>query len=140
MWECEHTNPAMFKEVQTEFAATWKACDANNDGVLVKREFKEFLRAHNDNMKKRLGQSNKGDDQEDDKWYEAYNMLSPNREGISMDDFACARDIIREIMIKKAFEGLAEKAVGRMMKYKPETRKKIMEAMQSEEKNPAMFK
>jgi len=45
-------------------------------------------------MRKRLGECEKGDSIEDDKWYEAYNMLSPNREGVSMDDFACAKDIL----------------------------------------------
>lgn len=80
---------------------------------------------HNENMKKRLGESNKGDDNEDDKWYEAYNMLNPNKEGVTMEDFKEAREIIRELMAKKVFEPLAEKAMKRMSRYKPETKAKI---------------
>ena len=32
---------------------------------------------HNDNMKRRWGESVKGNDKEDEKWYSAYDMLSP---------------------------------------------------------------
>ena len=48
-------------------------------------------------------------------------MISPNREGVSMDDFANGRDMTRTIMNKNVFTDLAGKAMDRMRKYKPET-------------------
>jgi Ca2+-binding EF-hand superfamily protein len=139
MMEAEYNNPDMFKDIMTEFIATWKACDANKDGKLVKSEFKDFMCRNNENVKKRIGESAKGDDMEDDKWYEAYNMLNPNKEGVTMEDFKTAREIIRETMAKKVFEPLAKKAMARMTKYKDETKAKIGEYMKAEEENPALF-
>jgi Ca2+-binding EF-hand superfamily protein len=139
MMEAEYNNPDMFKDIMTEFIATWKACDANKDGKLVKSEFKDFMCRNNENVKKRIGESAKGDDMEDDKWYEAYNMLNPNKEGVTMEDFKTAREIIRETMAKKVFEPLAKKAMMRMTKYKDETKAKIGEYMKAEEENPALF-
>ena len=67
-------------------------------------------------------------------------MISPNREGVSMDDFANGRDMTRTIMNKNVFTDLAGKAMDRMRKYKPETQKKIREYMMAEDENPALFK
>ena len=139
MMEAEYNNPDMYKEIMTEFISTWRDCDTNKDGKLVKSEFKNFMNRNNENIKRRIGESAKSDDHEDDKWYEAYNMLNPNKEGVTMEDFKAARDIIRETMAKKVFEPLAKKAVQRMSKYKDETKAKIGEYMKAEEENPALF-
>jgi len=139
MMEAEYNNPDMFKDIMTEFISTWRNCDENKDGKLVKSEFKNFMCRNNENIKKRIGESAKGDDHEDDLWYEAYNMLNPNKEGVTMEDFKAAREIIREHMAMKVFEPLAKKAMQRMSRYKPETKAKIGEYMKAEEENPKLF-
>jgi hypothetical protein len=65
------------------------------------REFKTFMKKNNANLMKRWGESVKGTDKEDEKWYNAYNMLTPSKEGVSMDDFYTAKDILRKIMAFK---------------------------------------
>lgn len=47
MMEAEFNNPDMFKDIMTEFISTWKECDANKDGKLVKSEFKNFMVRNN---------------------------------------------------------------------------------------------
>lgn len=60
--KAEDNNPPLFREMMTEFKATWTACDKNKDGVLNEEEFKDFANKHNENMKKRWGESTKGDE------------------------------------------------------------------------------
>lgn len=99
--EAEQKHPELFQEVMTEFIRTWKQSDTNADGLLNMREFKTFVKKHNENMKRRWGESVKGTEKEDEKWYNAYNMLSPMKEGVSMDDFMTAKDMLTKIMAFK---------------------------------------
>ena len=99
----EGANPALYQEIRTEFLATWKIADANADGVLDCNEFKVFVEKHNENMKKRLGQSEKGDEREDEKWFEAYNSINPSCMGVSLECFETGKDMIMEIMRRKGF-------------------------------------
>jgi len=80
---------------------TWKQSDSNADGLLNMKEFKTFMKKNNENMKKRWGESVKGTRKEDEQWYGAYNLMTPGKEGVSMDDFHSARDILRRIMAMK---------------------------------------
>jgi len=137
--QADKFNQDLFMEIMMEFMTTFKECDANKDGKLVRSEFKNFMNRNNDNMKKRIGSDTKGDSTEDDKWYDAYNMLNPNYEGVKMEDFKTAQDIIMDLMVKKFFTVLAMKAMMRMTRYKPETKAKIAEYMRAEEENPALF-
>ena len=52
----------------------------------------------NENNKKRYGESEKGDDKEDEMWYEAYNCLTPGKEGVSPDDMKQGRKIMMTMM------------------------------------------
>jgi len=74
----EEENPALFAEMMKEFKDTWTKCDKNKDGVLNMEEFADFSNQHNENMKKRWGESTKGDKEEDMMWFFAYDMLSHN--------------------------------------------------------------
>ena len=139
MMRAQYDDPALWEELKQEFMRIWKESDANADGVLDMAEFKVFVSKYNDAMKARNGEAEKGDEREDEKWYEAYNLLSPNKEGVSMVDFRTGRDMFREAMIKIRMEPLIEKAMQRMSSYKKETQAKIGEYMQAEEKNPDLF-
>jgi hypothetical protein len=80
-------------------------------------------------------------------WYQAYNKLTPEREGISLLDFkageainsAVGAEIMRD-MAKVMFEPLTTAAIKRMMRLKDEAKAKMMETMQAEYNNPALFK
>ena len=78
-------------------------------------------------MKKRLGESRKGDEREDEKWFAAYNSLNPMSPGISMEDFETGRDIIMGIMQRKSFMKLLGGFMERMRKYSKETQAKYRE-------------
>lgn len=90
-------------------------------------------------MKRRWGESVKGTAKEDEKWYQAYNLLTPQTEGVSMDDFHTAKDILRKIMAMKQFEPLMKTGMERMMTYSKDTQAKMMEAFDAEAKNPALW-
>jgi hypothetical protein len=72
-------------------------------------------------MQKRWGESNKGDEREDEKWFEAYNIINPNVNGVSIECFREGREIIQNIMRRKGFEGLMDKAMGRFQKFSKAT-------------------
>ena len=111
--QAEFNNPALFKEIMDEFMMVWRQADANNDGNLDLNEWKVFVEKYNACMQKRWGESTKGDEREDEKWFEAYNTINPNVNGISIECFREGREMIQEIMRRKGFEGLMEKALGR---------------------------
>ena len=96
--KAEEENPALFAEMMAEFKNTWTVCDKNKDGVLNLEEYKDFAVKFNETMKKRWGESTKGDDAEDEMWYFAYNMLSSNQNGISLMDFKKGRKMLMEII------------------------------------------
>jgi hypothetical protein len=102
-------------------------------------EFKVFVGKYTEAMKARNGEAEKGDEREDEKWFEAYNMLTSMTEGISMADFGTGLKIFREHVIKIRMEPLIEKVMQRMASYKKDTQVKIGEYMQAEEKNPDLF-
>jgi len=137
--EAEEKNPRLYLQYMAEFAATWKASDANKDGLLNCKEFKTFMTKHNDNMKRHWGESTKGNAKEDERWYAAYNMLTPDCEGVSMEEFKCAKDIIRRIVCVKMFEPLLKCEMERMKKYSKSVQDKMMDAWTSEDKNPTLF-
>jgi hypothetical protein len=122
-----------------EMGACFRACDANQNGVLELLEFKQFMIRQNMNYKRRWGESTKGGAAEDEMWYKAYNLLTPGCDGISMDDFKEARGMLRRIICKKMFEPLLGVFMERMMKFRPDTQKKMGEAMTAEDKNPALY-
>jgi hypothetical protein len=103
-------------------------------------EFKVFVGKYTEAMKARNGEAEKGDEREDEKWFEAYNTINPNVNGISIECFREGREMIMTIMRRKGFEGLMDKALGRFQKFSKATQAKIMEAMKADEENPAMFK
>lgn len=107
----------------------WKESDANGDGLLDCAEFKVFAEKYTEASRARNGEAEKGDDRETEKWYEAYNMFSPNKEGLSMMDIRMGFKKFREIAIKIRMEPLLEKAMQRMSSYKKETQAKIGEYM-----------
>lgn len=123
------TDPPLFEELKKEFKKIWEESDVNKDGLLDCAEFKVFVAKYTECMRARNGEAQKGDEREDEKWYEAYNMLSPNKEGISMMDFREGMKIFRQTVVKIRMEPLIEKALNRMESYKKETQAKIKEHM-----------
>ena len=119
--EAEMKNPALYQEIMAEFNRCWKQSDTNADGLLNMREFKTFAKKHNENMKRRWGESVKGTEKETEKWYQAYNMLSPMKEAVSMDDFMTANDMLVQIMAFKQFEPLVAKMSETMAGYSKAT-------------------
>jgi hypothetical protein len=87
-----------------------------------------------------FGESTLGDDHENNKWYDAYNLLTPTKEGVSMEDFRSSMEIIRNLIIRKTMEPLMREVFLRMRKFKKETMAKIQEEMSAEENNPELFK
>jgi hypothetical protein len=136
-FDSEHKNPAAFAEVMTEFAACFKASDANADGLLNSEEFKVFMAKNNDNMKKRFGESTLP--AEIGKWYSAYNTLTAGCDGISMADFKAGDEILKRIYSVQAFNPLLAAGMEQMSKCKPETQAKMMEFFSAEDNNPALF-
>ena len=92
--QAEFNNPALFKEIMDEFMMIWRQSDANNDGVLDKNEWKVFAEKYNSAMQKRWGESTKGDEREDERWFEAYNTINPNVQGVSIECFREGRSMI----------------------------------------------
>ena len=90
----------------TQFVTTFRACDVNKDGVLKREEFLNFIVQNNEDRKKMFGESTIGDEHELNAWYDAYNMMTPTREGVSMEDFGSAMEIIRRLIIRKTMEPL----------------------------------
>jgi hypothetical protein len=93
-FEAEHKNPALFKEIMAEFMEMWKIADANKDGCLDLTEFKVFAEKYNDAMTKRWGESTKGDEGEDEKWFEAYSTINGGVNGVSIECFREGREMI----------------------------------------------
>ena len=91
--DAEYSNPQMYKQMMTQFVTTFKACDVNKDGVLKRDEFLNFMEQNNENRKKMFGESVLGDDHENNQWYDAYNLMSPTTEGVSMEDFGSSNII-----------------------------------------------
>jgi len=98
MMGAEENNKKLFDEMMAEFEACFAECDANKSGVLDLAQFKTFLSKNNENMKRRFGESVKGDDREDAEWYAAYNCLTAGKEGVSKDDLIQGRMIMRKMM------------------------------------------
>lgn len=72
------------------------------------------------------------DDGELERWYNAYNNITPLRTGVSKGDFMEADEILKKIgemgareYACKSLEPLVRKAMIRMMRFKPETFAKI---------------
>ena len=106
----------------------WTESDVNKDGVLDLAEFKVFFTKNNENMKKRFGESEMGDDAECDKWYDAYNAITPLRVGVSIGDFKEADEVLKCIgeeaavaYAKEMFKPLTKVAIKRIMRFKPDT-------------------
>lgn len=79
-------------------------------------------------MKKRFGQSEMGDDAEAERWYNAYNNITPLRVGVSIGDFMEADGVMKKLgemgateHAKTLFEPLVRKAITRIMRFKPST-------------------
>lgn len=119
--QAEWNNPTRFKELMDEFMMIWRQADANNDGMLDANEFKVFIEKYNSAMQKRWGESTKGDEREDEKWFEAYNTINPNINGVSIECFREGREMVQNIMRRKGFEALMEKALGRFQKFSKTT-------------------
>ena len=49
-------------------------------------------------MKKRFGENERGSEQEESLWFKAYNMLTPEKEGISLMDFKMGEDVLEKVM------------------------------------------
>jgi predicted DNA-binding protein YlxM (UPF0122 family) len=123
--DAEFSNPQMYKQMMTQFVTTFKACDVNKDGVLKRDEFLNFMEQNNENRKKMFGESTMGDEHENGQWYDAYNLMSPTKEGVSMEDFGAAMAIIRNLIIRKTMEPLMREVFLRFGKFKKETMAKI---------------
>ena len=126
-----------------EFKACWMECDANKDGVIDCEEFKVFAVKHNEMNKKRFGESVKGNEQEDEQWFGAYNSITSNKNGISMEDFKTGRGYLMEIMNDMrachGFKTLTQQQMIQMSSFKPVTQSKIREAMRAENDNKKLF-
>ena len=142
--QAERKDPALFNQIMDEFEATFHAADANKDGLLNRQEFKAFSAAHNENAKRRYGESMKAGEAEEECWYKAYCCLSPGTDGISIADFKMGRIIFEGLAKKMAlcmcFKPLLEIVMGRMSFYSPEAQAKIQKAWTCEEDDPALHK
>jgi hypothetical protein len=135
----QENNQALFDELMAEFAATWKASDANADGLLNSEEFKVFTTKNSEQMKKRFGEATTPSAEEVGKWYMAYNTITAGVDGVSQEDFKTGDEMLKRIFTAGAFQPLLATAMERMSKCKPETQAKMMEFFDAEEKNPALF-
>jgi hypothetical protein len=115
------------------------ACDVNQNGVLEKAEFKNFMDAMHQNRLKRFGDSVRGDEKEKEAWWNAMNSINPDKEGVSLEDFRDGMKVMQMIMKEMAktramisFYHLMGTAIKRMMSYKPETQAKMREYMEAE--------
>jgi hypothetical protein len=86
----EKGNKALFDEIMAENKATYESVAGGAD-VLDMAKFKQFIVKTNDNARKRYGESEKGDEREDEMWFAAYNMITPGKEGVSMEDMKTGR-------------------------------------------------
>jgi len=62
--------------------------------MLDLNEFKVFAEKYNACMAKRWGESTKGDEREDEKWFEAYNTINPNTAGVTIECFREGREMV----------------------------------------------
>lgn len=97
-------------------------------------------------MKKRFGASETGDDAELERWYNAYNNITPLRVGVSLGDFMEADGVMKKLgamgaeeMAKKMFEPLVGKAITRMMRFKPDTLVKMRKMMRAQYDDAALW-
>jgi len=129
-----------------EFTACFKECDSVGKGLLELADFKKFMARHNENMKKRFGQSELGDEGEQEKWYHAYNNITPLRKGVSIGDFKEADVVLKKLGEMGAkeyatglFEPLVRKAIVRIMRFKPDTLMKMRKMMRAQWDDPALW-
>jgi len=120
----EKSNPALFDEIMNEFKSTFESCSGGSD-VLDLPKFKQLMVKVNDNAKARYGESEKGSEQEDEMWFKAYNMITPGKEGVSLEDMKTGRTIMMTIMKVRYnqanFEPVLEIGMERLYTYKPLT-------------------
>ena len=136
----------MFAEGIAEFAQCFAECDKNENGVLELSEFKTFMDKSCENRRKRFGEAIPHDDREKQEWYDAYNGINSDKEGVSMEDFMKGMGYVTKVMgsvakmrAGRTFYQLMGNALKRMASYKPETHAKIKEYMEAEEKNPELY-
>ena len=129
-----------------EFKNSFDACDKGGKGLLELAEFKEFAKQNNENMKKRFGQSDMGDDAELEKWYNAYNNITPLRTGVSKGDFMEADGVMKKLgemgaleYATKSLVPLVRKALTRIMRFKPDTLMKLRKNMRAQWDDPALW-
>ena len=87
----------MFAEILGEFLSCFKAADANLNGVLEMAEFRVYTTKMSECMKARFGEGLELDDKECEQWYNAHNRLTPHKEGVSMEDFMAADEIMKKL-------------------------------------------
>jgi len=58
---------------------------------------------------------------ENEKWYKAYNCLTSDKDGVSLEDFKFGDMVMETIMMRMQFEPLVKKMLKRFMLYKPAT-------------------
>ena len=136
----EHTNPKLYKEMEDEFEAAFKASAKSDPEVVNMAEFTTLMDKADENGKKRFGETVSGDEMERKMWYTAYNKLTPEKEGVSLMDFKMGDAVMKSIMFKEQIQPLVKKMMKRMMNLRPETRQKMMVAMKSEQDNPTLYK
>ena len=77
--------------------ATFKACDTNNNGLLSQAEFPDWQNKTYQNYVARNGGA--VDASADvDAWYAAYNALTPDVDGLSLDDINCMGPITKALI------------------------------------------
>jgi hypothetical protein len=118
----EHTNPTLYKEMQDEFEADFKACAKSNPERVNESEFCNLMDKTDMMAKKRFGEAVSGDEMERKMWFTAYNKLTPESEGVSLMDFKLGDAVMQTIMFREQLMPLVKKMMKRMMTLRPETR------------------
>ena len=136
----EHTNPQLYKEMEAEFEAAFKASATSDPEVVNETEFCTLMDKADENGRKRFGETVSGDEMERKMWYAAYNKLTGEKEGVSLMDFKMGDAVMKSVMFREQLQPLVKKMMKRMMNLKPETRQKMMVAMKAEQENPTLFK
>jgi len=121
----EQENPTMFKEIIEEFLGCFNSSDANKDGLLDLKEFKAFTNSYYELSAKRYGEAVQPPVKEQEDWFQCYNAITPDADGISLADFMVGRVVVEEQMRKMRnymeFKPLLGLMIGRMAFYNKET-------------------
>lgn len=102
----------------------FNGADADKDGKLNMAEFKGFTIRYLEASRARYGEAGSPPIKEQEDWYNCYNSITPDAEGISLADFMVGRIVVEQQMRVMRnymeFKPLLGLMIGRMAFYPKE--------------------